>query len=102
MSLLRPTTAPLEATEPVESTAPTDEGDGQDEGQGRAADSKPSRTRRKRVPVGGETRGRKLVLSDDVHDRLWLYARQRKQPVSAVANDLLDRALPRFKVERLG
>jgi hypothetical protein len=39
-------------------------------------------------------------LSDDVHDRLWMLARQRKTTVSAVANDLLDKALPRWEVKR--
>ena len=33
-------------------------------------------------------------------DRLWMLARQRKTTVSAVANDLLDKNLPRWKVER--
>jgi hypothetical protein len=30
----------------------------------------------------------------DVHDRLWMLARQRRQSVSAVVNDLLDKSLP--------
>ena len=41
----------------------------------------------------GKTKARHLHLTEDVHDRLWFLARQRKQSVSAVANDLLDRAL---------
>ena len=36
-------------------------------------------------------KGRKINLPDEVHDRLWLLARQLKQSVFAVANDLLDR-----------
>lgn len=59
------------------------------------------RPRKKRVPPGGESRGRKLILPDDVHDRLWLLARQRRASVSSVAADILDKALPRFKVERV-
>jgi hypothetical protein len=40
-------------------------------------------------------------LIDDVHDRLWVLARQRKQTtVSAVAGDVLDRNLPRLRIER--
>jgi hypothetical protein len=35
-------------------------------------------------------------------DRLWLLARHRCTTASAVANDILDKALPRFKVEREG
>lgn len=60
------------------------------------------KARKKRVPVGGESRGRKLHLPDAIHDRLWLLARQRRTTVSAVAADLLDKNLPRFKVEREG
>jgi hypothetical protein len=41
-------------------------------------------------------------LTEDVHDRLWLLAGQRKQSVSAVASDLLDRALPRWELKRQG
>ena len=67
----------------------------------------PRRTRRPgsagaRTPAGGETKGRKLSLPADVHDRLWLYARQKRTTVSAVATEILDRNLPRFRVEREG
>jgi hypothetical protein len=74
-----------------------------DDGQSRgaASESRPSRVRRKRTPAAGESKGRKLVLPDDVHDRLWLVARQKKQTVSAVAADILDRNLPKFRVEKL-
>jgi hypothetical protein len=44
--------------------------------------------------------GRKLILPDPLHDRLWLLARQRRQSVSQVAAEILDRALPRFTVTR--
>jgi hypothetical protein len=99
--LLRPTT-PHE-TIPSEPEAGTDEGGDQVEGQGGQADAKPStRTRRKRPVVASKTTGRKLILPDDVHDRLWLLARQRRQTVSAVAAEILDRNLPRFTVSREG
>jgi hypothetical protein len=62
----------------------------------------PGRRSGSQDPAGGETNGRKLSLPDDVHDRLWLLARERRTTVSAVAADLLNRALPRFKVEREG
>jgi hypothetical protein len=54
----------------------------------------------RRPPSGAGTRGRKLHLPDDVHDRLWLLARQRRKSVSAVAAEILDRNLPRLKIER--
>ena len=62
----------------------------------------PKRTRRVRTAPAGKTRARNLHLSDDVHDRLWLLARDRRTTVSAVANNLLDKALPRFEVKRQG
>jgi hypothetical protein len=97
----------LRSTTPPETIPPEPAEDQGRGGESVRVDSAESRTpapksRRKRAPVGGETKGRKLSLPDDVHDRLWLLARQRRTTVSAVAADILDRALPRFKVEREG
>jgi hypothetical protein len=61
-----------------------------------------SKTRRKRSAPTGKTKARNLRLTDDVHDRLWQYARHRKTNVSVIANELLDRALPRWEVKKLG
>jgi hypothetical protein len=61
-----------------------------------------SRSTRRRTAPAGKTRPRNVRLSDDVHDRLWFLARQRKATVSAVANELLDRALPRWELKRQG
>ena len=99
--LLRPTT-PHETIPPEPDTGPDEAGD-QIEGQGGATEAKPAtRARRKRPVVVGKTTGRKLILPDDVHDRLWLLARQRRQTVSAVAAEILDRNLPRFTISREG
>jgi hypothetical protein len=104
---MRPTTPP-EPTIPAEEVpeaGTADEGRGVDQ---RAADavaaatSSAPRARRKRPAVSTKTTGRKLHLPDDVHDRLWLLARQRRTTVSTVAAEILDRNLPRFKVEREG
>jgi hypothetical protein len=67
-----------------------------------AAPSEPRapKTRRKRVPVGGETKGRKLSLPDGVYDRLQLLAIQRRTSASAIASEILDRNLPRLRIER--
>jgi hypothetical protein len=75
--------------------------DGSD-GQGGESDATPKpRTRRKRViPDAGETRGRKLHLPESVYERLQLLAIQRRATVSAVATDLLDRSLPKLRIER--
>ncbi len=93
--LLRPTMQP----ETIPAEVATD--DQAETNESRGGDAKPTaKTRKKRVPVGGETRGRKLHLPDGIHDRLWLLARQRRVSVSAVAADILDKNLPRYRVER--
>jgi hypothetical protein len=103
--LLRPTTPLLEPetlAEPIPGS--DDAGDAAAEAQGRGGlpEARAPRTRTRRPPVSTETKGRKLHLPDDVHDRLWLLARQKRKSVSAVAAEILDRNLPRFKVEREG
>jgi hypothetical protein len=60
------------------------------------------KTRTRRVVTGGETRGRKLSLPDAVFDRLQLLAIQRRKTVSAVATEILDRNLPKLRIEREG
>ena len=93
--LLRPTMQP-ESVDPVETGD-----DSSQESRGGASAPNP-RPRKKRVIATAPTKGRKLHLPDDIHDRLWLLARSRKSNVSAVATDLLDKALPHWKVEREG
>jgi hypothetical protein len=104
--LMRPTTPPEPAIPPEPPEAgPADEGRGVDpraaEAVSAAGVSAP-KGRRRRPAVSSKTTGRKLHLPDDVHDRLWLLARQRRTTVSTVAAEILDRNLPRFKVEREG
>jgi len=76
-----------------------------DEPQGRgepaaAGEPRAPRTRRKRPVAGGETKGRKLSLSDAIYDRLQLAAIQKRTTVSAIAADILERNLPRLRIER--
>jgi hypothetical protein len=67
------------------------------------SESRDPKPRKKRTPVkAGPTKGRKIHLPDDIHDRLWQLAHQRRTTVSAVAAEILDRNLPRFRVEREG
>ena len=99
--MMRPTT-PHETIPPEPEAGPDEAGD-QVEEQGGQAEPKPAtKARRKRPLVASKTTGRKLILPDDVHDRLWLLARQRRQTVSAVAAEILDRNLPRFTISREG
>ena len=83
---------------------PVDETIGDEpEGRGDAAalvESRAPKARRKRVPAGGETKGRKLSLPDGVYDRLQLLALQRRTSASAIAAEILDRNLPRLRIER--
>jgi hypothetical protein len=72
-----------------------------------SAEAIPPTRSRKRRPAAGEAKGRKINLTDDVHDRLALVAMgrsrgKRRVTISDVAGELLDRHLPRFKVEREG
>ena len=76
-----------------------------DESQGRgeiAASGEPraARSRRRRPSLAGETKGRKLSLSDAIYDRLQLAAIQKRTTISAIAADILDRNLPRLRIER--
>ena len=101
-TLLRPTAPPAEAN--GHPGPPDDVELVETEGRGDAAaepQTAPARTRRKRPAPTGKTKARNLHLTDDVHDRLWQYARQRKTSVSTVANELLDKALPRYEVRRV-
>lgn len=94
-TLIRPTiaTPPEPESEPVEA-------DGAEQG----ASPEPARTRARgrvrRDRATEATKGRKLHLPDSVFDRLQLLAIQRKTTVSAVASDILDRNLPRLRIER--
>jgi hypothetical protein len=100
---LRPTVA-APTTEPDEPIG-LDENDGEsgDNGESRGdVESRPKTTRRKRTPPAGKTRARNLHLPDDLHDRLWQYARRKKLTVSAAAIQLLDRSLPTYEVRELG
>jgi hypothetical protein len=98
--LLRPTTPPP-PPEADDEPDPDDEA-GAAEDQGRGDAPKPRARRRRRPPVTGEAKGRKIHLPDEIHDRLRLLAFQRRTTISAVATDILDKNLPRLRVERDG
>src|SRR5262245_47947557 len=66
------------------------------------AEAKAPRTRKKRPPSNDKTEGRRLYLSEGVHFRLRMLAYQRKQKISEVAEDVLDKALPKWDVNRVG
>ena len=94
MELLRPTAAD-------DTEGPVDEGEGRGDVLAESQTA-PKRTRKARPAPSGDRRARNIRLSDDVHDRLWQLAHQRRTTVSAVADDLLNKALPRYEVKRQG
>lgn len=91
--IFRPTAQGDDA--PVEGTQGTDD---QEQGRGDAATKRTRKPRR--APAGGETKGRKLSLPDDVYDRLQLVAIQKRTTVSAVATEVLNKNLPMLRIER--
>lgn len=93
---------------PPEPTRPISHAEGQG-GEPRADETKdtdpgPARTRstrRTRRDRAQETvRGHKLHLNDALFERLQLLAIQRRTTVSAVASDILERNLPKLRIER--
>jgi hypothetical protein len=100
--LMRPTLPPAEPAD--DRGTPPDEGSPEPEAEGRGEaveESRPAWPRPTRAAAKGKTRARNLHLTDDVHDRAWQLARQRKATVSAVVNERLDRSLPRWEVKRV-
>jgi hypothetical protein len=58
------------------------------------------RSRRRRIDPGEKTRCHKLSLPDAVFERLELTAIKRRSTVSAIATEILDRNLPRLRIEQ--
>jgi hypothetical protein len=91
--ILTPTTTP---TRPEPEPEP--------EGQGGESDDAPRPRARKRRPAAAaeaaEAKGEKLYLSADVKFRLRMLAFKRGTTLSKVANEVLDKALPKWKLER--
>lgn len=74
-------------------------------GESPSAEAKASKPRRSRraasaAKVDESDHGAKLHLSPDVRFRLRMLAYQRGASLSAVANELLDKALPKWSIER--
>lgn len=89
----------LQPTTPLEPVV-TPTGQGADVGDD--ATPKPSRTRKKRATAAASDKveDMKLYLSEDVRFRLRMLAFKRGTKISTVANEVLDKALPRWSLER--
>jgi hypothetical protein len=89
----------LAATSPEPADEP-----GQGGPAGAPAEAKASRKRARRAATATgadeSDHGAKLHLTPDVRFRLRMLAYQRGRSLSAVANDLLDKALPKWTLER--
>jgi hypothetical protein len=85
---------------PLADVGPETEGEGRGE---TTAEGTPraGRTRRRPAPVG-KGKSRNLHLTEDIYVRLSLVALQKQLTLSEVANDVLNRGLPRFEVKRQG
>jgi hypothetical protein len=102
--ILRPTAPPDEPAE-----APAVEagqgGDAQAGGDDPTPEAKtPRRTRSRKSASASDVKleGRRIYLSEGVHFRLRMLAYQRGRKISEVAEEVLDKALPRWDVNRVG
>jgi hypothetical protein len=93
----------------LQPTAPPDDPPAAEEQGGTAPDGqdiRTARTTRKNKLAGkassGKVEGRKLYLPEDLHFRLRMLAYQRGQKISECAAEVLDKALPRWDVNRIG
>jgi hypothetical protein len=104
--ILQPTTPP-DPARPARVDPPPAAGQGGDdpeEGPEPVATSRakaPKKARGKAPSAGSEkVEGLKLYLTEDVRFRLRMLAFQRGKKISTVANEVLDRNLPRWNLER--
>ena|SRR5271157_1945782 len=84
---------------------PVDEGQGgaKDEGQDPKGGSKTTRKNKLTEKASsGKVEGRKLYLPEDLYFRLRMLAYQRGQKLSECAAEVLDKALPKWNVDRIG
>jgi hypothetical protein len=99
-AMIRPTsTTPPESNgnpggEPIEDPA---EGDGQGRGESNGNPRKPPR-RRSKPTAGEKASAHKLTIRDSVFNRLELHAIKRGSTASAIAEEILDRQLPRHRI----
>jgi hypothetical protein len=93
--ILQPTTPP--EPEPAGQGGDVPAGDGAAEQGGAKA-----KGRKRKAPTAdpAKTEDVKLYLSEDVRFRLRMLAFKRGAKISTVANEVLDKALPRWNLER--
>jgi hypothetical protein len=90
-----------DSTEASVDSEASSEANGEANGESRGglpAKSK-TRTRAKKAPAGGPVRGRKLQLPDSVFERLSLHAIKKRSNASTIAAEILDKNLPKHRIE---
>jgi hypothetical protein len=96
-------TLPAAAAGIFEPTTRPEPAAGQGGGPEPEPERKPARRGKKSAPAaGGKTEGMKLYLTEDVRFRLRMLAYKRNTDMSTAANDILDKALPRWELTRQG
>lgn len=60
------------------------------------------RSRKTTASTDVKLEGRRIYLSEGVHFRLRLLAYQRGRKISEVAEEVLDKGLPKYDVNRVG
>ena len=102
-TLIRPMGPTTTPSEPEAGQVDLDEPGEPAEGQGRGDQRGSAARKPRRKPPSSpaeKTNKRGLHLTDSVWDRLQYEAIRKRTTVSAVAGEMLERTLPRFKVER--
>ena len=96
--LLRPSTVPDEGPD---AAAPPDDGSEESRGELAPESQRTPAKPRANTPFAptGKTKGRKLYLTDDIHDRLWFMARRRKTNVSVIANESARQSIAPVRTE---
>jgi hypothetical protein len=98
----------------MQPTTPHEVGPPSEEEQGAESSAQPTealaseartpsvRRRKAKASAAEKVEGRRLYLTEDVHFRLRMLAYQRGRKISEVAQEVLDKALPRYDVNRVG
>jgi hypothetical protein len=87
---------------PLDQPAADDQGGATEQGGDTPGTVPKPRPRRRRVPVDTGGKGHKLTLPDAVFERLELTAIKKRSTISAIAADILDKNLPRLRIEQDG
>lgn len=90
----------LQPTMPPEPAVPSPAVQGGEAGEDAATKTPRTRKRKAAAASTDKVEDMKLYLSEDVRFRLRMLAFKRGTKISTVANEVLDKALPRWSLER--